>query len=204
MKQLLKQSVEAGMSYAEYNLLFKQLVAEGRTTGEPSEEKISFTKLNWSRTKRLDKLGFVPESEKALFQADCPAQTWLVISEPWCGDAAQTLPYLNKVAGLSNNIELTIVLRDEHPELMDAFLTKGSRSIPKLIILNDQYEVLGTWGPRSAASTALVAQYKENHGMIDAQFKQDLQVWYNQDRGVSIIDDLGKLFLSVCEDATMV
>jgi hypothetical protein len=204
MKQLLKKSVEAGMSYTEYNLLFKQLVAEGRTTGESSEEKINFTKLNWSRSKRLDKTGVIPEALAAKFQIDCPRQTWLVISEPWCGDAAQTLPFLNKMAALSPNLQLTIVLRDEHPELMDAFLTNGSRGIPKLIMLNDAFEVLGTWGPRSAAATALVTDYKNAHGALDAQFKEQLQIWYNQDRGVSIITDVVEQFQSICRETLSV
>ncbi|PHR13148.1 MAG: thioredoxin family protein [Aequorivita sp.] len=190
MKNLIENSVKKAMDYSEYNLLFKQLVVEGRTTGEETQEKIDYTKLNFSRTKRLDKTAEIPEESMEVFKNISEKQTWLVISEPWCGDAAQTLPFLNKIAQLSENIELKIVLRDENPELMDEFLTNGSRSIPVVIILDEAFNVLQTWGPRSRAATKLVADYKEHHGKIDDAFKEMLQVWYNNDKGVSIINDI--------------
>ena len=178
------------MDYSKYNLLFKQLVAEDRTTGEETQEKIDYTKLNFSRTKRLHKTAEIPEESMEVFKNISEKQTWLVISEPWCGDAAQTLPFLNKISQLSENIDLKIVLRDENPELMDEFLTNGSRSIPVVIILDEAFNVLQTWGPRSRAATKLVADYKEHHGKIDDAFKEMLQVWYNNDKGVSIINDI--------------
>jgi glutaredoxin len=190
MKNLIENSVKKAMDYSKYNLLFKQLVAEDRTTGEETQEKIDYTKLNFSRTKRLDKTAEIPEESMEVFKNISEKQTWLVISEPWCGDAAQTLPFLNKISQLSENIDLKIVLRDENPELMDEFLTNGSRSIPVVIILDEAFNVLQTWGPRSRAATKLVADYKEHHGKIDDAFKEMLQVWYNNDKGVSIINDI--------------
>ncbi|KXO01177.1 thioredoxin [Aequorivita aquimaris] len=190
MKNLIENSVKKAMDYSEYNLLFKQLVAEDRTTGEETQEKIDYTKLNFSRTKRLDKTAEIPEESLEVFKNISEKQTWLVISESWCGDAAQTLPFLNKIAQLSENIELKIVLRDENPELMDEFLTNGSRSIPVVIILDEDFNVINTFGPRSRAATKLVADYKEHHGKIDDAFKEMLQVWYNNDKGISIVNEL--------------
>jgi hypothetical protein len=190
MKNLMEASVEKALDYSEYNLLFKQLVEEGRTTGEETDEKINYTKLNWSRSKRLDKTAEIAEESLEAFKNISQKQTWLVISEPWCGDAAQTLPFLNKIAQLSENIDLKIVLRDENPELMDQFLTNGSRSIPMVIMLDADFNVIDTFGPRSKAATKLVADYKEHHGKIDDAFKEMLQVWYNNDKGVSIINDI--------------
>ena len=120
-------------------------------------------------------------------------QTWLVITEGWCGDAAQNLPVINKLAEINTNIKLKLVLRDENLELMDLFLTNGGRSIPKLIALNKQNEVLFTWGPRPKVATKMVADYKEKHGSLDPQFKQDLQVWYNKDKGKSVQSDFIEL-----------
>ncbi|PVW15858.1 thioredoxin family protein [Marixanthomonas spongiae] len=207
MKEVLKNAIVSGMSYNEYNLLFKQLVSEGRTTGKPTDitpeewqEKVTYTKLNFSRSKRLDKTGFIPETFQQPFKETCENQTWLVISEPWCGDAAQTLPYLNKLASLSDKINLKVVLRDEHPELMDLFLTNGSRSIPKLIVLNDSPEVLAHWGPRSQAATKLVTDYKTEHGQLDDDFKKELQVWYNKEKGKSIISELAKIAKKLCPE----
>jgi len=193
MKNIIQEAVAKAMSYAQYNLLFQQLVAENRTTGEETQEKIDYTKLNLSRTKRLDKTAEIEDAHAEVFGALENSQTWLVISEPWCGDAAQTLPYLNKIAELSDRIDLKIVLRDENPELMDLFLTNGSRSIPILIILDEEMEVLAKWGPRSAKATKMVADYKEEHGVLDAAFKEQLQVWYNNNKGEAIVSELAEM-----------
>ncbi|HLW33616.1 MAG TPA: thioredoxin family protein [Aequorivita sp.] len=190
MSNLIKDSVKKAMDYAQYNLLFKQLVDEGRSTGEHDQEKIDYTKLNFSRTKRLDKTAKIEAEQAEVFKNIPTKQTWLVISEPWCGDAAQTLPFLNKISGLSDNIELKIVLRDENLELMDKFLTNGSRSIPMIIMLDEQLEVIQQWGPRSKAATKLVTDYREEHSVINDAFKEIIQVWYNNDKGISIVNDL--------------
>lgn len=190
MKTLIEKSIKKGMDYAQYNLLFKQLVEEERTTGEQSQEKIDYTKLNFSRTKRLDKTAQIPEENIADFKNIPNKQTWLVISEPWCGDAAQTLPFLNKIAQLSKSIDLKIVLRDENPELMDQFLTNGSQSIPIVMMVDEDMNVLQTFGPRSKAATKLVSDYKTEHGVIDDAFKEMIQVWYNNDKGISIVNDI--------------
>ena len=60
-----------------------------------------------------------------------------------CGDAAHVLPVLNKFAENDTTITLSILLRDDNEELMDRFLTNGTRSIPKLIILNADGQVMG-------------------------------------------------------------
>lgn len=190
MKELMEKSVNKALDYAGYNLFFKQLFEEGRTTGEQTEEKINYTKLNFSRTKRLDKTAQIAEENIEVFKNISEKQTWLVITEPWCGDAAQTLPYLNKIAQLSENIDLKIVLRDENPELMDSFLTNGSRSIPIIIMLDENFNVLKTFGPRSKAATKLINDYLSHHGKVDDALKEMLQVWYNNDKGVSLVNDI--------------
>src|SRR5690554_6430512 len=193
MIQLIKDSVAKAMEYSQYNALFAELVAAGKTTGEETQEKIDYTKLNYSRTKRLDKTAKISEAAKAVFKNIANKQIWLVISEPWCGDAAQSLPFLNKLAELSDYIELKIVLRDDNLELMDQYLTNGGRSIPKLIILDEDLNEIQQWGPRSEAATKLVTDYLAEHGKVDDTLKENLQVWYNQDKGVSIVNDLLKV-----------
>ena len=96
MKTLLENSVKKAMDYSEYNLLFQQLVEESRTTGEQSQDKIDYTKLNFSRRKRLDKTSKISEESIEVFKNIFKKQTWLVISEPWCGDAAQKLYFVMK------------------------------------------------------------------------------------------------------------
>lgn len=190
MKALLEKSINKAMDYTQYNMLFKQLVEEERTTGEFSQMKVDYTKLNFSRTKRLDKTAKVSEEAMEVFKSVSNKQTWLVITEPWCGDAAQTLPFLNKIAQEGDNINLKIVLRDDNLELMNQFLTNGSQSIPIVIMIDEDMNVLQTFGPRSKAATKLVSDYKEEHGKIDDAFKEIIQVWYNKDKGISIVNDL--------------
>ena len=124
--------------------------------------------------------------------------TFLVITESWCGDGAHVLPVINKVAESNPNIDLKIVFRDEHPELMDNFLTNGSRSIAKLIILDaDTLEVINTFGPRPSVATKLVDNYKAEHGSLTPEFKEDLQRWYNKDKGQTTLNDLIELLQKV-------
>ncbi len=196
MTEIIKSSIAKALSYEEYNLLFKQLVAEGRTTGESTPEKINYTKLNFSRIKRLDKTIQLSGEQKKFFENIKEKQTWLVITEPWCGDAAQSIPFFNKIAEISENIELKIVLRDENLELMDSYLTNGSRSIPKLIVLDNNLEVINHWGPRSKAASKVVDDYILEHGQIKDQLKTDLQIWYNKNKGEAILHDIQELMVS--------
>lgn len=192
MKKLFEDSIQKAMDYEQYKQFFKQLAETGRSTGEETQEMIDYTKLNYSRSKRLDKNAMIPEEYVEVFKNITEKQTWLVITEPWCGDAAQTLPFLNKIVQLSGNIDLKIVLRDENEALMDRFLTNGSRSIPIVIMLDENLNVIQTFGPRSKAATKLFSDYKAQHGKIDDDFKEKIQVWYNTDKGISIIEDLSE------------
>ena len=148
--------------------------------------------------KRLDKQTRLEEETLTKTQKINRDFTWLVLTEGWCGDAAQTLPVINKIAETNKKIDLKVVLRDENEELMNQFLTNGNKSIPKLIVVDKaSNEVVGSWGPRSEKASKMVSDYKEKHGKVDAKLKTDLQNWYNQDKGkniefemVELIDEL--------------
>lgn len=190
MKEIITKSLENKYTYLEYKNLVKHLLAEGKSTGtNQSEALTNYSLLNDKRMKRLDKTIKPTENTQLEIAKITEPQTWLVITEGWCGDAAQNLPVIAKMASLNSNIELKLVLRDENLELMDLFLTNGGRSIPKLIILDNDLNVLNTWGPRPSIATKMVADYKAEHGALDANFKQDLQVWYNKDKGQSTQND---------------
>ena len=143
--------------------------------------------------KRLDKTIKISEETIAEIKSVTTPQTWLVLTEGWCGDAAQNLPVINKIADSNENINLKLVLRDDNEALMDLFLTNGGKSIPKLIALDKDHNVIDTWGPRPTTATKMVADYKAENGSLDAQFKQDLQVWYNKDKGKDVQDDFVKI-----------
>jgi hypothetical protein len=190
MKNTIEKSLKKSISYQEYRDLVTNLLAENKSTGpEQSEELTNYSLLNATRMKRLDKTIKIADETKNEIQQITAPQTWLLITEGWCGDAAQNLPVINKMADLNTNINLKLVLRDENVELIDLFLTNGGRAIPKLIALDKDNNVLHTWGPRPTVATKMVADYKEKNGALDAEFKQDLQVWYNKDKGKSTQED---------------
>ncbi|XRE43593.1 hypothetical protein ACIVBQ_001797 [Tenacibaculum discolor] len=191
MKKIIQNSLEKALSYNEYRDLVSDLLSQGKSTGpNQSDDLLNYSKLNDKRMKRLDKTVKLTKETLAKIKDVKEPQTWLVLTEGWCGDAAQNLPVINKIAEENPNINLKLVLRDENLELMDEFLTNGGRSIPKLIALNQENEVINTWGPRPTTATKMVVDYKEKHGSLDADFKTDLQVWYNKNKGENTQEDL--------------
>ncbi|PIB30838.1 thioredoxin [Maribacter sp. 4U21] len=179
-------------SYEEYRNLVEKLAAEGKSTGPVQTEALAnYTQLNDRRMKRWDKTLRFSEEAVSKITAVSKKMTWTVLTESWCGDASPALPVMNKIAELNPNIQLRVVLRDENTDLMNRFLTNGGMSIPKLIVRDDvSNEVVADWGPRSVNATKLVEDHKAVHGMIKPEFKQDIQVWYNKDKGQSILADL--------------
>jgi len=192
MEKIIQNSLKTAQSYTKYKEMVLQLISEGKSTGDSQNENLSnFTKLNNQRMKRLDKQTKLSEDALGKTKRIQKDFTWLVLTESWCGDAAQTLPVINKFAEANEKINLKVVLRDENEDLMNQFLTNGSKSIPKLIVLdNSSNEVVGSWGPRSEMAGKMVTDYKNKNGKIDEQFKIDLQNWYNSDKGANIEKEL--------------
>jgi len=191
IKNIITKSIENSYSYQEYRTLVENLLKEGKSTSkEDSEMMVNYSKLNHSRMKRLDKTVKLSQEVIEKVESIIAPIEWIVLAEGWCGDAAQNLPIINKLADLNSNINLRIVLRDEHPELMDQFLTNGGKSIPKLIHVESEYSTIKSWGPRPTVATKMVADYKAKHGSITPEFKKDLQVWYNKDKGLSTVEDM--------------
>jgi hypothetical protein len=194
MKEIIENSLKKTISYIDYRALVRDLLAEGKSTGpEQSDDLTNYSLLNDRRMQRLDKKIKISEETIQEFQKIKQPQTWLVITEGWCGDAAQNLPVLNKIAATTDHVDLKVVLRDENLALMDLFLTNGGRSIPKLIALDKENNVIDSWGPRPSVAAKMVADYKEKNGALDPEFKQDLQVWYNKDKGQSVQEDFVSL-----------
>ena len=191
MKKSVEEGLQKAISYTSYRKLISDLIASGKSSGPiQSEDLLNYSKLNDRRMTRLDKtIQLSQETLLGLKKIDKPI-TWLVLTEGWCGDAAQTLPVINKIADESDLITLKIIFRDEHEELMSHFLTNGGKSIPKLLVLNSENDVLNTWGPRPNIATKMVQDYKNTHGQLDAAFKQELQVWYNKNKGVNIQENM--------------
>lgn len=193
--QLIKDCLPKAMSYPQYRNLVAKLAQEKKTTGPlQTDALINYTLLNNSRMNRWDKILKFSDDAVERIAVFNQKITWFVLTESWCGDASPALPVINKIAGLNPNISLLIALRDEHLEIMNRFLTNGAMSIPKLIVIdNATDDIIATWGSRSTKATELAAAYKQEHGQLTARFKQDLQIWYNKDKGQSILKDLLQL-----------
>jgi len=190
-----KDYIERSLSYKEYVKLIDSLLAEGRTTGSnQSEAMVNFTRINRQRMQRLEKTIELTEAARSAAWNVRQKMVWLIISEAWCGDAAQNIPAIEKIAMASGGtIATRYVLRDENSELMDRFLTNGARSIPKLIALNaETLEVLGTWGARPDAAQQLFQSLKEQ-GMEKPLVLEQLQRWYNADRTATLQNEFVRL-----------
>jgi thiol-disulfide isomerase/thioredoxin len=194
-KDVIQKGISKAMSYRDYRILVDNLSAEGRSTGpEQTEALTNYTVLNQRRMKRLDKtLKITEEAVRKINHFDKKV-TWLVLTESWCGDAAQTMPMMNKVAEHNDNISFKVILRDENLDVMNRFLTNNTMSIPKLVMVEDATgEILGDWGSRPKIASQMVIDYKNEHGMLTLEFKEDLQIWYNKDKGQSTLRDLMEL-----------
>lgn len=201
MEHIIEKSLETAHSYEEYKALVLELMKQGKSTGPvQNETRSNFTKINNQRMKRLDKQTRLSEEAVSLTGKVNKDFTWLVLTESWCGDAAQTLPVINKFSEVSDKIDLKVVLRDENDELMNQFLTDGNKSIPKLIVIeNESKKVVSSWGPRSEKASRMIREYKEKHGKVDDKIKKDLQVWYNQDKGKQIEKEIVSLLSLIVE-----
>ena len=178
-------------TYYEYRELVQSCADNNTCTGaDKLPERIEATKLNIVRMNRLDKqVDLSPEVTDAIKKISKKIK-WLVLIESWCGDGAQNIPVIVKMAALNPNIELQIILRDENPAIMDQYLTNGTRSIPKLICYNAEGIELDIWGPRPEKIKEMVKEYKQNNpGVSHDEFVKNLHLWYAKDRGNSLQED---------------
>jgi hypothetical protein len=187
MKEILKNALNNSYSYQDYRKTVTDLLQEGKSSGAiQSEALVNFSRLNETRMHRLDKTIVIDEAIISKLKTIQSKYIWLVISEGWCGDAAQILPIFNKMSEVSDYIDFKIVFRDDNEALMNLFLTNGSKSIPKLIILDkNALDVIADWGPRPKGAIDLVQNYKDKFGVIDDTIKAELQMWYLHDKGLS-------------------
>ncbi|HCF03709.1 thioredoxin family protein [Flavobacterium sp.] len=193
MKIVIAQALFNSHSYLEYRKLMADLLKDGKSTAvEQTQERTHYSELNESRMRRLDKTMRITDENGAKLKALTKRYIWLVLSESWCGDAAQILPILHKMEVESNGkIEMKLVLRDENETLMNHFLTNKSKAIPKLIIIHKETgSVVSDWGPRPQGAVNLIEAYKTEFGSIDETAKANLQLWYLHDKGVSTQNEI--------------
>ena len=177
--------------------MLDELLSRNLTTGQrQSPELAHLSKVNIQRMHRWDKTTILHTKLEESLKGIQEKWIWLIITEGWCPDSAQNIPVIAKMAGQNENISLKLILRDEHPEIMDHYLTNGTRSIPKLICLKaETLEDLGTWGPRPAVLQQMVMEHKKNPVMDDLTFKESIQAWYAKDKAEHLQKEFEELIV---------
>lgn len=191
MTNLNELALGQAVSYSTYRKTVNDLVEEGKTTGTNQEEwLVDYTRLNVQRMNRWDKTWTVPETlEQQLLSIETP-MIWLTITEGWCGDAAQVVPIVEKLAAVNPLIQHRLILRDENLEIMDQYLTNGTRSIPKIILMKEEdLSVVGTWGPRPSSAQKLLEELKQNGTLPKEELYNQLHAWYAKNKGMEVAQE---------------
>lgn len=185
---ITEEQLKHTMTYDRYRNRIDQLLKEGKTTGmDHSSKMVEYTELNVHRMSRIERTVSVETDTRKVLEALNRKLIWIVFTEAWCGDAAQNLPVIAMMAQATPEINLHLLLRDEHPDLMDGYLTNGGRAIPKLVCLDaETMEELGTWGPRPETAQQMVREHKANPVEPYSEFVKKVQLWYAKDKGKSI------------------
>ncbi|WP_158796605.1 thioredoxin family protein [Pedobacter sp. L105] len=175
--------VNEALSYANYRDLIDFLLKEGKTTGtDHSDSMLQYTSLNVQRMNRIEKSVVLSEVLVEAIQKLRKNYLLLVISEGWCGDAAQIVPLFKKMAEIEpKKFDLRFILRDEHLSLMDQYLTNGGRAIPVLLVMDTEGEVICKWGPRPAILQQLLQGWRITTPEHDV-WSEKLHLWYARDR----------------------
>lgn len=174
---------------------FEEVLAQ-ETPQPPYDEPMymEYFKLNRSRQKRWLKTAEINERLKTVIKGIKEKQTWYLITEPWCGDAAHNVPFIYMMTELNANITLKIVWRDVEPYMINDYLTNGGKAIPKLVIRDKNEKDLHTWGPRPDECQVLFTRLKEENADFEKQ-KIELQNWYNKDKGESLQNEFLKMLV---------
>jgi thiol-disulfide isomerase/thioredoxin len=186
-----------GDNYTSYRNKIDALLAEGKVTGaKQSEALVEFTKLNNQRMNRIDKtVALLPDLQNRIAGTSRKMQ-WVMLAQGWCGDCAQLVPVFGKIADASQGkIELTIVNPDERNDLMERFSTNGTRSVPKVAILDaDNGELIGVWGPRPKPAQEIMLKWKATNGaMSKDDFEKELHTWYAKDKTLTTQSELAEM-----------
>lgn len=184
----MEQYWNAALSFQQYMNTAEERMMRPKT--EDDRIKRGYYELGLRRMNRVLDAYKPDENHTAMLKAKNFSGRILIISEPWCGDASTTVPVLN--AFFENaGVQVRVFLRDDDQSLINSFLTNGSQSIPKVLILNDDFSVKNVWGPRPAFGNELLEKFRQDpHAYPRETFYSDLQVYYAKNRGRDVIEEI--------------
>ena len=182
------------MNYAEY-LQYTQHLLSGPSYPPPYDNPVylEYARLGNSRMKRWGNSMILLENLVNYVRSIDRPQAWTVITEPWCGDAAPMIPFIAGLAKENPRVFLDIQLRDQPPFLIEQYLTNGGRSIPKLIVRDEEGKDLFTWGPRPASAKQLIHELSASNAE-KSDIVVALQNWYNDNKGKEMQQEWLALF----------
>ena len=181
------------MTFEEYVTYFNSILeAENPPAPYDKPDYFNYAKLNLSRMNRWLKQALPSADIIETLGKIKEAQHWIIITEPWCGDAGQIVPFINMIAALNPLITVEYQLRDSEPFLINDHLTDGGKAIPKLIINNAEGHTIASWGPRPMDCQVLYIKLKAENADFETM-KTELQKWYNADRGRQIQEEINRL-----------
>lgn len=189
-KFFFERRIHNGMTYEDYNNLFNEKIDAivPQDLSPELAEQLNNTKLNFQRMNRINKTYKVNENlAKVVEEIDKP-QLWMILTELWCGDSAQNIPYIAQIAKQNPLIDLRILLRDENPDIMDRYLTNGTRGIPKIVAFDTDGNEIFQWGPRPKEAQELVLKAKQE-GKPKKEFIELLHKWYAFNKGKNIEEE---------------
>lgn len=190
---IISDKLSSAFSYSEFKEYSEEIVDSLKSAELNEEEKslFEYRKLNLARINRVEKT-YEPSDNIKNIISGIEKQIWMVITEDWCGDSAQNLPAIAKIASLNDKISLKIVLRDKNLDLMDLYLTDGKRSIPKLIAFNEELNELFIWGPRPQKAQEYFDNLK-NQGLVKDEIIKEIHTWYAKDKCQSLENEFVQL-----------
>lgn len=182
------------MDFQQYQNLFQEILSNPNPAAPYNNvDYLDYTKLNWARQQRWLKTGKLDAGLSKVVADLKEPQQWIIITEPWCGDASHTVPFIHMLAQMNPLISASFQLRDAEPFLIEQYLTNGSKAIPKLIIRDEAGNDLVNWGPRPVACQVIYQSLTAEKADFNT-VKTELQKWYNQDKGESFQRELLKAF----------
>jgi len=190
-----QEIISRAMTYPVYKKLVEDLLAEGKVTGHyQSESMLHYARMNMQRMSRHEKTTRLPESLVHVLNDLSRPIVLLVITEGWCGDAAQIMPVVQKMTEITDKLTQRVLLRDDNPEIMDHYLTNQARSIPKFVGLDaETLEELFVWGSRPKPLQALYLDWKLQ-GMSAKEMAEQIHLWYARDKSAAVYAEFTELF----------
>lgn len=178
MSELLKSSFAVGVSPEEFE----------RTLGENAAVHRHYFERAPVDTFR-DRIANIPELRI------------IVITEPWCLDTFSVIPPIQRLFEGNARAQIRFVGRDQNLELIDRYLTRGGRAIPKVVVCDAEFNEYFNWGPRPQPAQ----QIFEDHRALIAEGKMEksevhklIRAFYARDRGATVLSE----FLELLENRT--